>query len=82
VGHNGLRLLESRRRAEGEAMIQDAAIARIVAVVWPADITAGAWVLSRYHKEVRDVIDGLPVPTVSRAEREQILVEWEKEKKR
>jgi hypothetical protein len=62
-------------------VIQDATVARIVAVVWPADITAGAWVLSRHHREVRDVIDGLPVPTVSRAEREQILAEWEKEKR-
>jgi hypothetical protein len=44
-------------------VIQDATVARIVAVVWPADITAGAWVLSRHHREVRDVIDGLPVPT-------------------
>jgi hypothetical protein len=60
----------------------DAATARIVAAVWPADITAGAWVLSRHHREVRDVIDGLPAPTVSRAEREQILAEWEKEKRR
>ena len=62
--------------------MSDAAIARIVAVVWPLDMTAGAWVLSRHHKNVRDVIDALPVPTVSRAEREQILAEWEKEKKR
>jgi hypothetical protein len=62
-------------------MKQDAAIARIAAAVWPLDATAGAWVLSRHHKNVRDVIDGLPVPTVSRAEREQILSEWEKEKR-
>jgi hypothetical protein len=55
-------------------------IARIVAAIWPADITSGAWVLSRHYGNVRDVIDGLPAPTVSRAEREQILVEWEKEK--
>jgi hypothetical protein len=61
--------------------VSDAAIARIVAAVWPLDATAGAWVLSRHHKNVRDVIDGLPVPTVSRVEREQILVEWEKEKR-
>jgi hypothetical protein len=62
-------------------MTYDAAIARIVATVWPLDATAGAWVLSRHHREVCDVIDGLPVPTVSRAEREQILAEWEKEKR-
>jgi hypothetical protein len=62
-------------------MIQDAAIASIVAAVWPLGATAGAWVLSRHHHEVRDVIDGLSVPTVSRAEREQILAEWEKEKR-
>ena len=61
--------------------MSDAAIARIVATVWPLDATAGAWVLSRHHKNVRDVIDALPVPTVSRAEREQILAEWEKEKR-
>ena len=57
--------------------LDNAVVAQIVIAVWPDATAAGTQILG-LDKDVRDVIDELPVPTVSRAQRDQILAEWEK----
>jgi len=64
-----------------QTRLDNAVVKRIVAAVWPGSVAASALVLSRLYGDVRDVIEDLSVPTVSRADREKILVEWEKEKR-
>jgi hypothetical protein len=58
-------------------MLQNAVVQQIVHSVWPEAAAMTAAKQSRYYGDVRDILDGFPVPCVSRADRERVAAAYE-----